>query len=345
MPEPSAQAQRSLVNGNVQFAVIDSALYPEHLKEMPNLWMVPSLAQGVAIVFNVPIDGVLLEELNITREQLANIFLGRTLQWAGLAASNPILASVRHNITLVVRRENCFLSRILTSALSSFSPEWKGKVGTNSDPLWPRKDALRRSGDSEVASTILEIPYSIGYVSDTYIKDTKVSPHVARISNKAGEFVTATDGSLAAAMTCFSWGTGTSRQARHGSVFYRDIVDPPEEADHDGISCTDAYPIVGNAYFVFNIDTLTCSMLHDVLYLIVWSWENELASEIARRQAATPIPRSVYLPLMERMASIQCGGDSVMLTVIKQLLPEPCKQGERARSVALRMCLDDRFWT
>ena len=344
MPEPSAQAQRSLVNGNVQFAVIDSALYPEHLKEMPNLWMVPSLAQGVAIVFNMP-DMDDSHELHVTREELANIFLGRTLQWAGLAASNPILASVRHNITLVVRRENCFLSRILTSALSSFSPEWKVKVGASSDPRWPRKDALRRSGDSEVASTVLEIPYSIGYVSDTYINDTKVSPQVALISNKAGKFVTATDSSLAAAMTCFSWGTGTSRPARHGSVFYRDIVDPPEEAGHYGISCTDAYPIAGNAYFAFNIDALTCSMLHDVLYLMVWSWENDLASKIARRQAATPIPRSVYLPLMERMASIQCGGDSIMLTVIKQIIPEPCKQGERARSLALRTWLDDQFWT
>jgi ABC-type phosphate transport system substrate-binding protein len=244
---------------------------------MPNVWVVPTLAQGVAIVFNLPDENSL--ELNITREDLADIFLGRIRRWDELAKTNPGLASVRENITLIVRADESTDSKLLTSALSSFSREWKAKVGASAKPRWPRADGLR-FGSVGVAVHILMTPYSLGYVSLSGIAST--GARVARISNKAGRFVLPTESSVVAAMDAFA--PELDEMGKQGAtVLSYDIVDPSQDMP-------DAYPIVGYTYLAFNAARLDCTSLLAMVFLIHWTWTNPRAAEVARLQTASPLP-------------------------------------------------------
>ena len=320
--ESEVEGLRRLANGSCHFAVLDAAPTPEDVAAMPSVWVVPTLAHGVAVVFNLPDENPPLE-LNITREDLADIFLGRIRRWDELAQTNPGLASVRQNITLIVRADESTVSKLFTSALSSFSREWKTKVGASTKPRWPRADSIRSYNDSGIAAEVLDTPYSVGYISDAYRMLTRVVPRVARISNKAGRFVLPTESSVVAAMDAFAWESLSARGPGQ-AVFCRDIVDPPEDAQY-------GYPIAGPTYFAFNPARLDCLMLHDVMYLIAWAWTNPLAAAMARRMGVVPISAPVYKPLMDRMRNIRCGGKSVLDSILKELRPVPCARGKQTR--------------
>ena len=74
-----------------------------------------------------------------------------------------------------------------TNSLSSFSPEWKKKVGTDKAVAWPV--GIGNKGNAGVAGNIRTTPGSIGYVNQAFIgKEVKE----AWIENKAGNFVKAT---------------------------------------------------------------------------------------------------------------------------------------------------------
>ena len=332
----SSEGLRRLANGSCHFACLDTAPSRADVEAMPSVWVVPMLAQAVAIIINVPElpESVLL---NITRAELADIFLGRIKQWAELAQSNAMLQSVRQNISLVVRADDSVVSLILSSALSSFSQEWAGKVGASTSPKWPSKGkqwegvAFSRDGDAAVSAQVLAKPYSLGYVSATYIKLTNgVAPMVACISNKAGRFMPPTQVSVLAAMEAFAWRQRPKMGRTGSNVFYRSLVDPPEEA-------TDAYPMAGYTYLGFNPGKLDCAMLHDVMYLLVWSWRSEQAAEIAVRLGTVPVPAAVYKKLIQFIGEIRCDGKSALNPVLKELLPKSCLPGNQIGFRALEI--------
>ena len=278
--ESEVEGLRRLANGSCHFAVLDAAPTPEDVAAMPNVWVVPTLAHGVAVVFNLPDESPPLE-LNITREDLADIFLGRIRRWDELAQTNPGLASVRQNITLIVRADESTDSKLFTSARSSCSREWKTKVGASTKPRWPTADSLRFvKGSVGVAVEILMTQYSLGYVSLSGIAST--GARVARISNKAGRFVLPTESSVVAAMDAFA--VEFDEMGKQGAtVFSYDIVDPSQDKP-------DAYPIAGYTYLVFNAARLDCTSLLAMVFLIHWTWTNPRAAEAARLQTASPLP-------------------------------------------------------
>ena len=122
-PTGSGDGKAKLVNGTVSFAGSDSALSAKEKLAVPNAWFVPSLAGGVAVGFNVP--GIGSEELNIPREALVDVFLGKIGRWSGLAPWNPKLENLTQDISIVVRSESSGTTSVFTSALSSFSAEWR----------------------------------------------------------------------------------------------------------------------------------------------------------------------------------------------------------------------------
>ena len=79
-PTGSSDGKARLVAGSVQFAGSDSAMSAKEKLAAPNAWFVPVLAGGVAVGFNVP--GIGSTELNLPREALADVFLGKIWQWS-----------------------------------------------------------------------------------------------------------------------------------------------------------------------------------------------------------------------------------------------------------------------
>ena len=281
-----------LANGYCHFAGTDSALSQEIQRQMPDVWLVPVLAGAVAVCFNLPNFAGM--QLMIPREALAAIFLGRMLHWSELAPWNPALANVQQAITLIVRSDSSAISNVFTSALSSFSTEWAGKVGTTYDPNWP-KPSIRAEGDRGVALQVLVTPYSLGYLSLACAVSYDVP--AAHISNAEGVFVAPTAGSIQEAMDAFA--SELSEIGRLGKrVFFQSIVDPKNQPG--------GYPIAMLTYFAFDAKQLNCVMLYNLIYLIHWAWTDLQASQIAMELSASAVSTTVRDALLPAFRTLKC---------------------------------------
>jgi phosphate ABC transporter phosphate-binding protein len=292
-PTGSGDGKARLINGTVPFAGSDSALSAKEKLAIPDAWFVPSLAGGVAVGFSVP--GIGSEELNIPREALADVFLGKIRRWSGLAQWNPKLENVSQDISIVVRSESSGTTSVFTSALSSFSVEWKNKTGSSSLPKWPVA-ASKHEGNSGVAIAIRLTPYSIGYLNVADAKTYGVA--YAKIANAEGRYIAPTLEAVQAATNAF--GSKLEALAKNGSTnFYVDAVDPKGEPE--------AYPISTFTYIAFNPSALDCPTLFDVMYLIYWAWTDQQASEIAFSHQLAPIPVALRSVLRTAFRAIECG--------------------------------------
>lgn len=276
----SSDGEARLLDGNADFAVMTRPLSDASMMRMPNAWMLPSLAGAVAIVFNVP--GIDSGKLRITREQLADVFLGKITRWSGLANAtmNPSLVNVTESITLIVRRESSGVTEVLTSALSSFSDEWRTSIGTSSLPKWPTAPVRPESdGGDGVAVLIRTTNYSLSYAS---LQDVKTF-HLAQatISNKAGMFVLPSADSVIAAANNTA-AVFVNQSLAGSSIFFASLV------DQDGPK---TYPIATFSYVVF--DALDCDIAFDLLFFMYWSWHSPIADTTATVQDLVPLPDTI----------------------------------------------------
>ena len=301
-PTDSSEGEYCVATGDCHFAgtdsVINAALTPEHMRLMPNAWLLPSLAMAIAIGFNLPSFGDL--ELRIPREALAEIFLGRIRQWSELAEWNPKLAGVEQNISLVVRSDSSAVSKAFSSALSSFSAEWNGKVGSSSRPNWPRFDL--HSGDEDgVAMELKQRPYSLGFISQPGAVKFYVS--MALISNDVGSFVAPSTSGVQSAMDAFA--VELDERGRNGErLLFQSIVDPKNQPG--------AYPISMFTYLMFDAGKLDCSKLYDVMFLVYWGWTDPRAAAIARAHSLSGISAAVRGALVVGLRNISCNGSNLL---------------------------------
>jgi phosphate transport system substrate-binding protein len=291
-PTGSGDGKSQIIAGTVHFAGSDSALSAKERLAIPNAWFVPSLAGGIAVGFNLP--GVNLEGLRIPREALADVFLGKIRQWSELAPWNPKLADVTQNISLVVRSESSGTTSVFTSALSSFSAEWKASVGSASLPKWPVA-VSKFEGNAGVAIGIRLRPHSIGYLN---VADaTAFGVLCANISNAEGRFISPTLAAVQAATDAL--GPKMEALVKNGSTyFYVDAVDPP------GIP--EAYPISTFTYFIFNPSALDCETLFDVMFSIYWAWSDEQAAEIAHASQFVSVAPGLQSLLRTALRAVKC---------------------------------------
>jgi phosphate transport system substrate-binding protein len=312
-PTGSSDGKAKLVNGSVDFAGSDSALSTSEKSKMPKAWFVPTLSGGVAVGFNAP--GIANEELLLTREALADVFLGKISKWSQLSPWNPKLANVTRNISIIVRSDGSGTSSAFTSALSSFSAEWKASVGSSSSPKWPKADG-RGEGNSGVAVKIMLTEYSMSYIS---IGDAKTfGVKVAKVENSEAAFVSpASDESVKAAADAF--GPKFRELAKNGSkVFFVDIVNPKGN--------TEAYPIATFTYLAFDEARLDCRTLFDVVYLVYWAWFDEQAAKMAADQQLVPVSASVREACLSALMHLKCGAQNPLANV-QRAFGNVCKPG------------------
>ena len=285
--------QLLLADRECHFAGIDGALLAEYSARMPRAWGLPVLAGAVAIVFNLPDMADL--ELRITREQLAQVFLGRIRKWSELAHRNPKLEGVNESIALVVRSDVSETSEVLTSALSSFSFEWQGKVGTSKMPIWPGF-TTRSQGTKDMAVQILRQPYSLGYIWQANVETFLLAR--ALIENDAGEFVAPSASSVNAAMDV-EVAKNLEEMGRDTKLLFRSIVD--RKNNESG-----AYPISALVYVAFDAGKLDCEQLQRVVYFIYWAWTDPRAAEIAARFSFAPMSSGMQKALLYTLKSLVC---------------------------------------
>ncbi len=196
----SGAGVRQIKAKTVGFGATDAPLADDELAK-EGLIQFPTVIGGVVPVVNV--KGVAPGQLKLTGSVLADIYLGKVAKWndAAITALNPGLALPDAAITTVQRADGSGTSFLFTSYLSKVNAEWKAKVGEGTVVKWPTGTGGK--GNEGVATYVMRLPNSIGYVEYAYAKQNKMS-HVL-LRNKDGAYVAPDDLTFKAAAAGADW--------------------------------------------------------------------------------------------------------------------------------------------
>lgn len=169
----SGKSIRTFLTDTVDFAGTDSAPTPEDVRSSRRgLLAFPVTAGAIAVVYNQP--GC---NLQLTRAQLADIFLGRLSNFSELGCSPQPL-------TVLHRSDASGSTANFSATLAAFSPEWRQGPGVGLTLRWPVGKGV--VGSEEMAKTLLSTPNSIGYVESAFVRQPL---QAAAIENSQGRFV------------------------------------------------------------------------------------------------------------------------------------------------------------
>lgn len=186
---------RRLREGTVDFAASDMPLDDTQLSQLGRpVLQLPSTLGAVVPIYHL--EGF-AQDLRLTPDALAGIFLGRVRRWndPAIQSANRGVALPDRAIQVVHRSDGSGTTFIWTDYLSKISPEWKSKAGNGTSVSWPVGEGA--TGNEGVARTVANTPDSIGYAEFIYALFNRLS--YAQIKNAAGSFVQADLESIAAA--------------------------------------------------------------------------------------------------------------------------------------------------
>ena len=256
----------------VDFGASDVPMNADELKRAgAGVVQVPVALGGEAITYNLPTS--IPGGLRLTREILADIYLGKISHWndAAIEKLNPRANLPNMPIVTVHRSDGSGTTYIFTDFLSNVSKEWKDKVGTGKSVQWAGANTVGGKGNEGVAGQVRQTQGAIGYVELAYALENKMS--TAQLENKAGKYVFCTESTVRAAAAL----------KPHVSATDFSIVDE---------SGGGSYPIAGYTWaFVYEspTDKTRAKMVKDVL---TWVTGDD-AQKIAGSLNYVPLPSSV----------------------------------------------------
>ncbi len=174
---------RQVLEGTVDFGASDQPMTDEQLQQAKvRILHFPTVLGAVVAAINVP--GV--QDLNLTPEVLAGIFLGKIKKWNDPEITNVNAVKLPENDVVVVHRsDGSGTTFVWTDYLSKVSSEWKSKVGSGTSVNWPV--GLGGKGNEGVAGLVKQTPNSIGYVELIYAVQNNIQ--YGKVRNSAGNFV------------------------------------------------------------------------------------------------------------------------------------------------------------
>lgn len=193
----SGAGQKALLAKTADFGASDDPMSDEDLKSASGeILHIPTVLGAVVLTYNL--EGV-SEPLKLSGPTISDIYLGNIKKWNDerLAKDNPGVTLPNADILPVYRADSSGTSAVFTDFLSKTSPDWKTKVGMNKQPSWITGVGVGAKGNDGVMGQVKQTPNSIGYVELTFAKANSLP--VAKIRNKAGEFVDASLDSVKAA--------------------------------------------------------------------------------------------------------------------------------------------------
>lgn len=143
---------------------------------------------GGSVVPAYTLEGV--EELNLTEQALADIFLGNITTWddPAIADTNPDANLPSEQIQVVHRSDGSGTTSIFTSYLAAVSDQWESEVGAGTEVAWPVGSGGQ--GNEGVAAFVNQTPNSLGYVELAYATENDI-PFASLGPDADGPFVEA----------------------------------------------------------------------------------------------------------------------------------------------------------
>ncbi|MGC8763255.1 MAG: phosphate ABC transporter substrate-binding protein PstS [Acidobacteriota bacterium] len=275
-------------NKTVDFGASDAPVKDADLSERGQ-FQFPAVIGGVVPVVNLA--GVASNQLKLTPDLLADIFLGKIKRWDDprLKAANPGLALPGKEIVVVHRADGSGTTWVFTNYLTKVSPEWKEKVGNEKSVSWPV--GLGGKGNEGVASYVRQVNGAIGYVEYAYAKQTALT--TALLRNRDGAFVAPSLSAFEAAAAGADW-KGTPN-------FSVILTDQPGK---------DSWPITGATWIIVYKNQSDCGRAQAMLDF--WRWSLREGAEMARSLDYAAMP-SQAVDLIEAAwrKEIRCQGKSL----------------------------------
>jgi phosphate transport system substrate-binding protein len=280
---------RQVLSKTVDFGGTDAFMSDEDMAGLESAILhVPTCLGAVVVTYNIPEN----PKLNLTRDIVADIFLGELTNWNDkrIADVNPGVRLPDMAIVVVHRSDGSGTTFIFSDYLSKVSEAWKKGVGTGKSLNWP--SGLGAKGNPGVAGLVRQLPGSIGYVELIYAVSNSMP--VASIRNSSGVFVTPSIESVSLAAD----------------------TELPDDT-RISITNTDArlgYPISGFTWLIFykeqKYDGRSMDRARELLNL-VW-WVTHEGQEFAEPLHYAPLPEEAVRKAEAVMKSATYGGRPVL---------------------------------
>ena len=164
----SAAGLKQLFSHTVDFSI---STVPANKKDLQkyHLAQFPILVEGIVIAVNLP--HIKTNSIVLNDSILANIYLGNIKFWDNryIEQLNPSLSLPHKEITLLHRADGSGMTYNFTRYLSKINYYWYSHIGSYTIVDWPTT-SIGVKGNAGMSAKILQIPYSICYVSLDYAK-------------------------------------------------------------------------------------------------------------------------------------------------------------------------------
>ncbi|HEX3347315.1 MAG TPA: phosphate ABC transporter substrate-binding protein PstS [Acetobacteraceae bacterium] len=265
----SGAGQTQIINRTVDFGASDAPVDAKRLTDN-KLVQFPTVMGAVVPIVNLP--GIKEDELKLSGDILADIYLGKITKWNDpkIAEINKGLKLPNQGISPVYRADGSGTTFVWTSYLSAISPEWKQKIGANTSVQWPTGSGA--PGNPGVAGAVKNVRGGIGYVENAYATQAKLT--TVQLRDRDGQFVKPTMEAFTAAASAADWAN-----AQNYAV---SLIDLPGPA---------TWPIVSATFILVPENPTDATKTEAVLKFFDWAYKS--GGDVARSLEYIPLPGKV----------------------------------------------------
>jgi phosphate transport system substrate-binding protein len=275
--------------GTIDFGATDSAMDDDEVKAAQKKGEpvhIPSVFGSVTVAYKI--DGV-DKGLKLDGATTANIFLGKIKKWddPAIKSQNPDVQVPSTDITVVHRSDESGTTKLFTTFLAAYSPEWEKGPGVDKSVKWPTGTGAK--GNNGVAAGVQQTDGSIGYVELAYALQNNFT--TAAVKNKAGQYVEPNLDSTSAA------GEG---------------VDVPADLRFSAIDSpgAKAYPIA-SATFLLVYQDMCKAGLDQAKAQRVQNWADYALNggqKVAPEIQYAPLPDAIRTKAQAKVDALECNG-------------------------------------
>ncbi|RUT48919.1 phosphate ABC transporter substrate-binding protein PstS [Campylobacter fetus] len=264
----SGKGISAITDRNGEFGGTDSPLKNDELREK-KLLQFPAIIGSVVLAYNI--EGIKDHELKLSAAAVAGIFSGKITKWNDeiIKKDNANLKLPDALITPVVRSDSSGTTFNFTSYLAKADESWAKEYGANKTINWGAK-VTPAAGNPLVASTIKQVPNSIGYIEYAYKLSTGLN--AATLQTKDGDWAEPTPQNFA--------------KAASNSNF------KIEENFYDVLAYSSgkgSYPIVAATFIIIPNDKIDDGK--KVTKFFSWAFSDKNALEAAKKLGYEPLPK------------------------------------------------------
>jgi phosphate transport system substrate-binding protein len=278
--------------GTVDFGATDSAMTDDELKAAEKKGdpvHVPTVFGAVTVSYNLP--GV-KTGLKLDGPTVADMFLGKVKKWndPAIAKQNPGVKLPSTDIAVVHRSDESGTTKLFTTFLAAYSPEWKNGPGVDKTVKWPTGTGAK--GNDGVAAAVKQTEGSVGYVEQAFALQNKFT--TADVKNKSGAYIAPTLESTSAA------GEGVKIPA---DLRFSAIDSPNPKA----------YPIASATFLLVYKDACKAGKSKSVAQ-DTFDWLNYALGDgqkVAPDLQYAPLPSSILSQAKAKVDGLECNGSAL----------------------------------